>query len=53
MVRIFENLGKIFKLLIFHVIKNLKMPSYGTYKGKLSKKFQTVHIIGPVRIMGT
>ena len=42
---------KILNFSIFHGIKNKKMPSYGTYKWKLSKKFQTVRIIGPVRII--
>ena len=32
--------------LIFHQIECKKKPSYGTYKWKLSKIFQTVRIVG-------
>ena len=45
-VRIFETLGKFFSFSIFYLIENLKMLSYGTYKLKLTKKNQTVRIIG-------
>ena len=38
---------------IFHVIKKIFRSKTSTYIGKLKKISHTVHIIGPVRIIGT
>jgi hypothetical protein len=50
-VRVFSFIFS--KNSIYHVLKNIFGDKTSTYIGKLKKISQTVHIIGPVRIIGT